>query len=380
MSLSLDRRGALRTGSIVIFAVNLVLFVYKLAMGIFIHSYALVSDSFNSLTDSLVGLSMLAGVVYSYLPPDREHAFGHGRAEYIILFILAVTLIGTGVAILVGEYFDIRHLAVVRYSILYVILIAATIPVKFFLGVYVARIGRERSASFMSADYWHEQSDNLVTGAVIVGIFVSSFGYYYVDPAIGGAIAVFLIYLGISYGRKSINRLVGGQQSNQAIERAEAIARKVEGVRDVGKVEVHEYGERVVVNITVVLSGNLDASSAHTISHGVQDSLVDGGFYSAHVHVDTRKSSLMDEIDKAISELVATRDEVVGSHGLEVRESLDSSVAEIHLVFRKGITLDLAHKISHELDERFRERFEGYKLLTHIEPEDQNENVDAGRE
>ncbi len=368
----MDRGSALKTGSIVVLSVNFALFVYKLIIGVYIHSYALVSDSFNSLTDALVGLSMFAGIAYAYLPPDEEHAFGHGRAEYIVLFILSATLLGTGTAILAGEYFDIRHLAVIRYSLLYVILIAATIPVKFFLGTYVARIGKEKSAEFMSADYWHEQSDNLVTAAVIVGLVLSGKGYYFIDPAIGAAIAVFLIYLGFSYGRKSINRLMGGFQNKDLIERARSIAIGVRGVRDTGKIEVHEYGERVVVNITIVLSGNLDASSAHTISHMVQDSLTKSGFYSAHVHVDTRRTALLGDIESTISQLISGEKKVTGFHGLEIRESLETSIAELHLVFADDITLKEAHRIAHRIDSQFRKHFPGYKLLTHIEPREQD--------
>ncbi|AKA48976.1 hypothetical protein IX51_07575 [uncultured archaeon] len=364
----MDRGAVLKTGSIVVLSVNVALFVYKLIIGVYIHSYALVSDSFNSLTDALVGLSMFAGITYAYMPPDEEHTFGHGRAEYVVLFVLAATLIATGAAILGGEYFDIRHLAVIRYSTLYVILIAITIPVKFFLGVYVSRLGKEKSAEFMSADYWHEQSDNLVTGAVIVGLILSGQGYNFVDPAIGAAIALFLIYLGFSYGRKSINQLMGGFQSKDLIDKARLISLGIKGVRDIGKIEVHEYGERVVVNITIVLSGNLDASSAHAISHMVQDELTNNGFYSAHVHVDTRRTALIEDIEKSIKDLINQEEEIVGFHGLEIRESLGTSIAELHLVFERNITLEKAHDVAHKLDERFRQKFPGYRLLTHIEP------------
>ncbi len=364
----MDREAVLRKGSAIVLAVNLLLFAYKLVIGLAIHSYALISDSFNSLTDAIIGLSMLVGVIYAYKPPDREHAFGHGRSEHIILFVLAMVLIGTGLSILAGVYLEIGGVRPVQYSLLYALLVVATIPVKFFLGLYVSHIGKEKGAAFMSADNWHEQSDNLITAAVVAGIFASGHGYPLVDPIIAAALSVFLIYLGVSYGRKSITLLMGGQQNIDLIEKARGLAREVEGVRDVGNIEVHEYGERVVVNITIVLSGNLDASSAHKISHKVQDSLTENGFYSAHTHVDTRMTSLMDKADIALSSLISSYDEVTSYHGLELRESLGTSVAEVHLVFRKDITLEMAHSIAHDIDEKFQEALPGYKLMTHIEP------------
>lgn len=370
----LDRGSALKKASLLVLSVNFVLFMYKLIIGVYIHSYALVSDSLNSFTDALVGLSMFAGITYAYLPPDKDHPFGHGRAEYIVLFILSATLLATGTAILAGEYFDIRHLAVLRYSLLYIVLIAATIPVKFLLGIYVARIGKEKSAEFMSADYWHEQSDNLVTAAVIVGLVLSSYGYHFVDPVIGAAIAVFLIYLGVSYGKKSINRLMGGFQSKGLIEKARKQALSVQGVRDVGKVEVHEYGERVVVNITIVLSGNLDASSAHTISHLVEEVLTKNGFYSVHVHVDTRRTAILGEVEETLSDIIAGENLVSGYHDLEIRESLDTSIAEVHLIFKGDISLGEAHRVAHSIDRKFQSMRPGIRLMTHIEPDDRESN------
>lgn len=364
----MDRGAALRRSSLVVFAVNFGLFAYKLIIGLYIHSYALISDSVNSFSDALVGLSFLVGIMYAYLPPDEEHAFGHGRAEYIVLFILSATLIGTGIGILGGEYFDFRHLTQLRYSTIYVVMIALTIPAKFFLGTYVARIGREKSASFLSADYWHEQSDNLVTGAVIVGILLSPHGFAFLDPLIGAAIAVFLIYLGFSYGRKSINQLMGGFQSNELIDRARKLSFSADGVRDVGDIEVHEYGERIVVNVTIVLSEDLDATSAHRISHSVQDLLTENGFYSAHVHVDTKRTNLLAQIEKTIGEIVSSYSDVLDFHGLVIRESLDTSVAEIHLVFEPGISLKRAHEIAHDVEESFRKKYPGYSLMSHLEP------------
>lgn len=364
----MDRASALKIGSLVVLTVNSILFVYKLGIGLYIHSYALVSDSLNSLTDALLGFSMFLGMAYAYLPPDEEHAFGHGRAEHIILFILAATLVGTGAAILAGEYFDVGHLSVVRYSLTYILLIAITIPAKFFLGLYVSRIGRKKSAEFMTADFWHEQSDNLVTIAVIIGVILSSRGYYFVDPAIGAAIAVFLVCMGIKYGKKSISLLMGGFQDKEVIEKARKLAMEVQGVRNTGKIEIHEYGERSVVNITIVLSGDLDASSAHTISHIVESKLQESGFFSVHVHMDTGKSALLDDIERIVSEIISGEDQVAGFHDIEVRESLGISVVDLHLTMEGEIGLREAHDIAHRVDRKFRLFFPDFRLQAHLEP------------
>ncbi|MBR2829831.1 MAG: cation transporter, partial [Solobacterium sp.] len=71
--------GALSSGTGIV--VNLLLFAVKLAVAFVLHSYSVVSDAFNNLTDCLSSILSLAGFRLASKPADHEHPYGHGRME-----------------------------------------------------------------------------------------------------------------------------------------------------------------------------------------------------------------------------------------------------------------------------------------------------------
>ena len=60
--------------------VNTVLCVFKIILGIAIHSIAVIADGAHDMADSLVALITLIGARISRKPADKDHPYGHARA------------------------------------------------------------------------------------------------------------------------------------------------------------------------------------------------------------------------------------------------------------------------------------------------------------
>ena len=73
-------------------AVNGLLFTFKYWAGFVTGSLALMADAWHTLSDSLSSIIVLIGTKISSKPPDKEHPFGHGRAELIAAIIIGVIL------------------------------------------------------------------------------------------------------------------------------------------------------------------------------------------------------------------------------------------------------------------------------------------------
>src|SRR5210317_2160920 len=80
-----------RQGWISIF-INGLLFIAKYWVGIITGSIALMADAWHSLSDSLTSIIVIFGAKISSKPPDKEHPFGHGRAELIASIIIGAIL------------------------------------------------------------------------------------------------------------------------------------------------------------------------------------------------------------------------------------------------------------------------------------------------
>ena len=74
-------------------------FLTKFVIGILMNSIAIISDSFNNLSDTLTSFIAIIGAKISEKPADREHPFGHGRSEYIASLIVSVLITVVGVEV-----------------------------------------------------------------------------------------------------------------------------------------------------------------------------------------------------------------------------------------------------------------------------------------
>ena len=75
---------------------NLVLAALKVVVGIVVSSAALIADAVHSLSDVFSDIVVLLGVRLSSRPPDKTHAYGHGRYETMAASVIGVMLIGAG--------------------------------------------------------------------------------------------------------------------------------------------------------------------------------------------------------------------------------------------------------------------------------------------
>ena len=66
---------------------NLLLFIIKLVIGLFVNAIAIVSDAFNNLSDSFSSIVSVISAKLSNKKPDKDHPFGHGRIEYVSTLI-----------------------------------------------------------------------------------------------------------------------------------------------------------------------------------------------------------------------------------------------------------------------------------------------------
>ena len=79
---------------------NTILAILKGLAGYFGNSYALIADAIESTTDIFSSFLVLFGIKYSSRPPDKNHPYGHGRAEPLITFLVVGFLITSAVIII----------------------------------------------------------------------------------------------------------------------------------------------------------------------------------------------------------------------------------------------------------------------------------------
>ena len=88
--------------------VNLALALSKGIAGLAGHSFALVADALESLSDVVSGLVVYFGLKIAIKPPDADHPYGHGKAEPFAALVVGIFLVAAAVAIMVESIHEIR--------------------------------------------------------------------------------------------------------------------------------------------------------------------------------------------------------------------------------------------------------------------------------
>ena len=155
--------------------VNVLLVAGKLAGGILGHSHALIADAAESLADIFSSLIVWRAVVVAAEPADREHPYGHGKAEAIATGVVSTLLLlaALGIAVNAGrQLFEPRNPP--RAFTLDILI--GVVLVKELVFRYASRQASLAKSGAVKADAWHHRSDAITSLAAAIGISVCLLG------------------------------------------------------------------------------------------------------------------------------------------------------------------------------------------------------------
>jgi cation diffusion facilitator family transporter len=153
-------------------ACNFVLASLKCVAGVVGHSFALVADGIESFSDVVSSSVVYFGLRLAIKPPDKEHPYGHGKAEPIAAVIVSLTLVVAAILIGIESIQRIRtpHPLPEPYT-LWVLL--AVVTVKVALSRYVSSVAVGIDSTAVRSDAWHHISDAITSAFVFGGISIA---------------------------------------------------------------------------------------------------------------------------------------------------------------------------------------------------------------
>ncbi len=267
--------------------VNTFLFGIKFAGGMFSNSLALLSDSFNSLTDIMSSVAIFLAVRIGAKKADSDHPFGHHRAEPIAGLIVAIFAAILGFEVLrnaTAGFFIPKKLEI---NALIFSIVISSICLKIYLTVLFRIQGkRSRSPALLASSIDH-RNDILVSFTVLIGSVFGFFGYSFFDNIIAFFIGAFIIFSGFKIGIENVNFLMGKKPDDDIIEKLKGIALSIEGVQALNDVRAHYLGNFIQVEIHIEVDKSIRTEQSHDIAKKVQNRLEEEDTVNfAFVHVD----------------------------------------------------------------------------------------------
>lgn len=260
--------------SIITVAGNIILAVFKLLVGIFAHSGAMISDGVHSMSDIFTTVVAYIGIKLSQKEADREHPYGHERFECVAALILSLILIVTGIGIgydaitkiISGDYENIAipHVAALIAAVISIIVKEA----MFWYTRYYAKI--MDSSAFM-ADAWHHRTDAVSSVGALIGIIFARAGFAVMDSVASVAICLFILKAAVDIIRDTIGKMTDHACSYEYEEQIKEFILATEGVTGLSVIKTRMFGNRIYIEAEISVDGDLSLREAHDIAENVHD-------------------------------------------------------------------------------------------------------------
>lgn len=252
----------------------MVLACVKFTAGVIGNSYALIADSIESFADIASSIIVWRGVVIAAKPPDKNHPYGHGRAETLAGAIVAIMLMGAAAFIMYQSIREIStpHHAPAKFT-LFVLL--GVVFIKETLFRWVDRVGDEVESSAVKADAWHHRSDAITSAAAALGISITWIGekYHSADGVAAIFTALIIGWNGYRLLRPAVSELMDEMPSDEYLAQARQVALSVEGVRGVEKCYARQLGHHFILDMHVEVDAHMTVADSHELAHRVKDAI-----------------------------------------------------------------------------------------------------------
>lgn len=254
---------------------NTCIAIIKGIAGIFGNSFALFADAIESLTDIFASILVLLGLKYANRPADKNHPYGHGRAEPLITFLVVGFLVTSATIIAYQSVINIgtQHELPKLWTLFVLGPLIIWKEVSYRL---VIKKAIETNSSSLKADAWHHRSDAITSIAAFVGISIALYfgkGYESADDWAALLAAVFIFYNSYLIFRPALSEIMDEHVHDELIEKIRNVSIKVDGVLDTEKCFIRKAGMKYHVDLHAIVDGNITVKIGHEIAHNLKDTL-----------------------------------------------------------------------------------------------------------
>ena len=269
---------------------SLVLAIIKWLAGVFGHSYALIADAIESTTDVFSSILVLFGIKYASKPADKNHPYGHGRAEPLITFVVVGFLIASAALIVYQSIKNIAtpHTLPETWTLIFLVIIIIWKEISYRL---VLKKGQETGSSSLKADAWHHRSDAITSLAAFIGISIAIFlgrGYEYADDWAALFAAGFILYNSYLIFRPALGEIMDEHVHDNLEAEIRRVAREVDGIIDTEKCFIRKVGMQYYVDLHVIVDANITVRQGHELSHKLKEVLKNkiGSISNVLIHIE----------------------------------------------------------------------------------------------
>jgi len=257
-------------------AVALTLIVVKLVAWFMTDSISLLSTLIDSLLDAAASLVNLFAVRHALAPADREHRFGHGKAEPLAALGQSTFIAGSAIFLVIEAGNRLVTPQPIAKGEVGIFVMIFAIVVTFALTRYQKYVVHKTGSVAIQADSLHYVGDLLVNAAVIVAlVLVAQFGWNIVDPIFAIAIAGYILKTAWEIARGAYDMLMDRELPEEERARIKDIALAHPDVIALHDLRTRTSGPQTFIQVHVEMDGAMSLYRSHAVADEVEASLLE---------------------------------------------------------------------------------------------------------
>jgi ferrous-iron efflux pump FieF len=256
--------------------VSAFLIVIKFSAWLATGSVAMLSSLVDSMLDMVASVINLFAVRHALEPADREHRFGHGKAEPLAALGQSAFLAGGALLVTFEAVERIINPTPIARAGLGIAVMAVSILIDGALVLYQRHVIAKTGSLAIGADELHFRSDLLVNAGVIAALVLDQLvNLPIIDGLFGGAIGLWIIYSSTTLLRLSLTQLMDHELPDAERAKIRAIAEASPEITAVHDLRTRVAGPTAFIQLHLEMDGNMQLLHAHQIADAVEARLRD---------------------------------------------------------------------------------------------------------
>lgn len=266
----------MRAAAIASVTVASILIITKFAAWILTDSVSLLSTLIDSFLDAAASLINLYAVHHALQPADREHRFGHGKAEPLASLAQAAFICGSAAFLLVEAGERVAHPKEISNTEIGYWVMVFSIVLTIGLVAFQRYVVKKSGSVAIDADSLHYQTDVLINIGVMISLFLSTtIGWKYADPIIAVLIALYIVKGAWGIGQTALAILMDRELEDDERQNIREIVMAHDEVKGMHDLRTRTSGVHVFIQFHLELDGDMRLKDAHEISEAVELELMD---------------------------------------------------------------------------------------------------------
>jgi cation diffusion facilitator family transporter len=238
-------------------------------------SVAFYSDALESIVNVLAAVVALVAIIISAKPADKEHPFGHHKAELFSATFEGALIMVAALFIVLESYDALSNPRGLNQPVMGLVINGGATILNAGWSAFLINRGRKWRSPALLADGRHLLMDVWTSAGVFVGITIAVFtGWSILDPLIALAVAIYILWNGYRLVLSSLSGLLDEAAPLETQEHVKSVIRNCgEGALQAHDIRTRQAGRVVFVEFHLVVPGNMSVAKSHEICDRIEREL-----------------------------------------------------------------------------------------------------------